>query len=369
MESLGVAVIGTGFMGKCHAMAWTAVKGVFADVPRPRLELVCDRDEARARAAADAFGFSRPSPDWRAAMADPAVDIVSVTAPNEFHAEMAIAALEAGKHVWCEKPMAVSLEDAGAMRRAAEQSGLKTCVGYNYVHNPAVRHAVRLIRAGTVGTPVSFRITMDEDFMADGRAPWSDKNAAASGYGVLDDFGCHALSLATDLVGDIASVMAVSARPFTARPGASGPRAVETADVAHALITFADGVIGTLALSRAAWGHKGRIDWEVQGTLGTIAFSQARMNELRLYEASGGLETNGFRTIFTSPAHPPYGLFCPAPGHGLGFNDLKVIEAAHFLRVIEGREDPIFDFDRAFAVEAVVHALARSAKLGQPQSV
>jgi predicted dehydrogenase len=368
-DSIGVAVIGTGFMGKCHAMAWTAVKGVFGDVPRPRLEIVCDNDETRARAAAEAFGFAQATTDWQAAVHDPSIDVVSIAAPNEFHAAMATAALAAGKHVWCEKPMAVSFDDVTAMRDAAERSGRKTCVGYNYVHNPAVQHAVRLIQSGAIGRVASFRVTMDEDFMADGSASWSLKNGTASGYGVIDDFGCHTVSLAHLLVGDIISVSAVAAKPFATRPSDDGPRAVETDDVVHAVVTFVEGAVGTVTVSRSAWGHKGRLDWEVHGPLGTIAFSQERMNELRLYVAGGEAETNGFRTIFTGPDHPPYGLFCPAPGHGLGFNDLKIIEAAHFLRVIGGRESPIYDFERASRVEAVVHAMARSARDGRTVSV
>jgi predicted dehydrogenase len=137
--SLGVGLIGTGYMGKCHALAWNAVKSVFGDVARPRLELLCETTEAYAQARAQEFGFARSTSDWRALVQDPAIDVVSITTPNAFHAEMAIVALEAGKHVWCEKPMAPAFADALAMNAAAERSGRVAILGYNYIQNPAFR--------------------------------------------------------------------------------------------------------------------------------------------------------------------------------------------------------------------------------------
>ena len=351
-------------MGKCHAMAWTAVKGVFGDVPSPRLVMVCDIDEAAARQTAADFDFAGFHTDWRRAVDHADVDVISIAAPNAFHAEIAIAALDAGKHVWCEKPMAVALEDSERMLAAAERSGRITVVGYNYVHNPAVQHAARLARDGAIGKVQHFRIFMDEDFMADPEKPWALQSSAAAGYGVLDDFGCHTISLAHVLIGDVASVCAFSQRPYPTRPdaGAGAPRAVENEDIATSLLRFENGVMGSMSASRANWGRKGRLEWEIHGSGGTILFNQERMNELRLFTADTAPAVNGFRTIFTGPYHEPYGAFCPAPGHNLGFNDQKVIEARNLLHAITGKAEPVYDFARALKVERVVHAMARSAR-------
>ncbi|HYD04372.1 MAG TPA: Gfo/Idh/MocA family oxidoreductase, partial [Reyranella sp.] len=201
MTHLGVGLIGTGYMGKCHALAWTSVHAVFGDVPSIDLVHLSEITDDLARTRATEFGFDRSGADWRALVTDPDVDIVSITTPNQFHAEMAIAALEAGKHVWCEKPMATSLADAGRMRDAARAAGRVAALGYNYIQNPMVRQIEAILSAGTIGTPNHFRVEMDEDFMSDPAAPFGWKSDAKSGYGALDDFGVHPVSLIHTLLG------------------------------------------------------------------------------------------------------------------------------------------------------------------------
>ena len=192
---IGVGLIGTGFMGKCHALAWTSVRTVFGDVEPVRLVHLAEADAELARQRAGEFGFEKASDDWRAVIEDPAVDVVSITTPNRFHPEMAIAALEAGKHVWCEKPMAPSFADAEAMLAAARRSGKAAVLGYNYIQSPAIRHIRTLLDEGTIGAVNHLRVEMDEDFMADAETPFGWKHEAASGYGALDDFAVHPLSL------------------------------------------------------------------------------------------------------------------------------------------------------------------------------
>ncbi|MBZ9939015.1 Gfo/Idh/MocA family oxidoreductase [Mesorhizobium sp. BR1-1-16] len=357
-RNIGVGLIGTGYMGKCHALAWNAVAPTFGDVARPRLVHLGEANAALAGQKAAELGFARGSGDWRRVVEDPEVDIVSITTPNAFHAEMAIAALEAGKHVWCEKPMATSLADAEAMLAAARKAGRVTALGYNYIQNPATRHMKALIAEGVIGTVNHVRFEMDEDFMADGTAPFGWKSMAASGYGALDDFGVHPLSLLSVLVVPITEVIADLAKPYEMRP-ASGGKAVETHDIANVL--FRAGTIsGSLLLNRSAWGRKGRIAVQVFGSEGTLAYDQERMNELQLYEARGTAANQGFRTILTGTVHPPYDKFIPAPGHGLGFNDLKVIEAREILKRIAGEPAHLIDFEAGLAVERAVHAMARS---------
>jgi predicted dehydrogenase len=362
---LGIGLLGTGFMGKCHALAWNAVAPTFGDVPRPRLAMLGEATQELADQRAREFGFERSTTDWRALVADPAVDVVSITTPNNFHAEMAIGALEAGKHVWCEKPMATSLADARRMTAAARASGRVAMLGYNYIQNPMVGLMARILKSGEIGAVNHVRIEMDEDFMAGADAPFAWKNEAASGYGALDDFGVHPLSLIAVLLGKVRRVCGHTAKAHADRPGPDGTRrAVETHDIASVLIELDNGASGVLAFNRAAWGRKGRIAVQIFGDSGTLAYDQERMNEVQLYTADGPRETRGFRTILASPDHPPYERFTPAPGHGLGFNDLKVIECRQLIRRIDGEAATVIDFEGGLRIEETVDAIARSAQAG-----
>jgi predicted dehydrogenase len=366
MTSLGVGLIGTGFMGKCHALAWNAVAAVFGDVPRPRLAVLAEVDPDLAARRAAEFGFARATGNWRDLVADPAVDVVSVTAPNAFHPDMAIAALEAGKHVWCEKPMASSLAEAERMAAAARASGKVAVLGYNYIQNPMVGLMRKLLDEGRIGAVNHVRVEMDEDFMADPEAPFYWKSEASSGHGALDDFGVHPLSLLTVLVGPVRRVCGHMAKPYAERPlPGGGRRAVETYDIATVLIELESGASGFIAVNRSAWGRKGRIAVQIFGSKGTIAYDQERMNELQLYTAEGETELQGFRTILAAPHHPPYGRFIPAPGHGLGFNELKTIECRALIGRIRGEDARAIDFEEGIRIERTVDAMARSAHEGR----
>lgn len=360
-SSIGVGLIGTGYMGKCHALAWTGVKAVFGDGPRPRLVHLAEVNLDIARQKADEFGFARATGDWRELIADPEVEVVSVTTPNAFHAEMAIAALEAGKHVWCEKPMAVALADAERMAAAARASGKVAVLGYNYIQNPLIRQIGAILADGTIGKVNHVRLEMDEDFMADPDALFYWKSEASSGYGALDDFGVHPLSLLQVLLGPVTRVFAHLSKPYADRPTRDGTRrAVETFDTASVLFELGDDVSGVMALNRSAWGRKGRIALQIFGSKGTIVYDQERMNELQLYVASDRPTEQGFRTILAAPQHAPYDRFIPAPGHGLGFNDLKIIECHELLNAIGGASARMIDFNAGLVIEKTVHAMHAS---------
>lgn len=370
MKSIGIGLIGAGFMGKCHALAFGAVKAVFPHVPRPRLEILADTTLERARSSADRLGFARATDDWRTLVEHSGVDVVSVTTPNSLHYEMALAAIAAGKHVYCEKPLAVTLGQAEEMAAAAARAGVRTLVGYNYLKNPAVLHAKALVEAGSIGRIMHFRGIFDEDYMADPAQPgtWRSLRREA-GLGVLGDMGCHLVAAALELAGPIESVLAETRIVYTRHSpeaevsGDSGAEALENEDIATALVRFENGCDGSLAMSRSAWGRKNRLAWEVHGEAGMLCFDQERLNELQLYEARTSGPRAGFRTILTGPAHPPYGAFVPAPGHGLGFNDLKVVEVEHLLSGIAG-DAPIHpDFGAALEIERIIHAIDESARL------
>ncbi|PHQ94181.1 MAG: myo-inositol 2-dehydrogenase [Marinosulfonomonas sp.] len=365
MQELGIGLIGAGFMGKAHALAYGAVKAVFGDVPAPRLEILCSTPIGEAVEKADQFGFARATDDWNSLVNDPRVDLVSITTPNHLHHEMALAAIAAGKHVYCEKPMSLTLVQATEMADAAKKAGVKTIVGYNYIKNPAFTHAQKLIRDGAIGDIIHFRGWVDEDYQADADLPWTWRaKISEAGLGALGDLGCHLVSMAYGIAGPIHSLVADMQTVYKTRllSDGSGRGEVENEDTATALVRFANGAHGSLSTSRVAWGRKNRLTWEAHGTKGMICFDQERLNELRLYQNTGAPDQQGFKTILTGPAHEHYGAFCPAPGHQLGFNDLKVIEAATLLRAIRDNEQAYPDFSDALEFEKVIHAIAQAAR-------
>ena len=278
---------------------------------------------------------------------------------------MAIAALEAGKHVWCEKPMAPALADSERMAAAARASGRVAILGYNYIQSPAIRFVGKLIKSGAIGRLNHFRIEMDEDYMADAEAPFSWRSERSAGYGALDDFAVHPLSLISTLIGLPSEVFGEMSKPYPDRPDGGGRRAVETFDIATALLRMGDGASGTIQVNRCAWGRKGRLQLQLFRVRGAITFDQERFNEVGVYVAEGPEEMQGFRQILMGPAHPPYERFIVAPGHQMGFNDLKIIEAHELLKRIEGKPALTIDFDQGLAIERTIHAIGRSSREGR----
>ncbi|MCO5073448.1 MAG: Gfo/Idh/MocA family oxidoreductase [Rhizobiaceae bacterium] len=360
METIGVGLIGSGFMGKAHALAWNSVGPVFGDVPRIGLAHLGDASDELARRKADEFGFDRASGDWRRVIEDPNVDVVSITTPNKFHLEMAQAALAAGKHVWCEKPMAPNLADAEMMLAAARASGKVAVLGYNYIQNPLIRHIRRLLDEGVIGEVNHVRIEMDEDFMADPEAPFQQRHEAANGWGALDDFGVHPLSFIVTLFGEVSKVMCDMAKPYPTRRTPEGDRDVEVHDLVTILLRLNNGASGFIACSRTAWGRKGRIALQIFGAKGSITYDQERMNEFQLYVTSDRETEQGFRTILSAPQHAPYDRFIPAPGHGLGFNDLKTIECRQLIGRILGQDSVGITFEQGILIERTVAAAGAS---------
>jgi len=376
MRQITIGLIGTGFMGKCHALAFRSVGAVFEEAPRVGLEILADVDPARTEAMARAWGFARWTTDWRALVGDPAVGLVAITTPNFLHQEMAEAAIAAGKHVYCEKPLALDAKGALAMTEAAEAAGVCTLVGYNYLRSPAIGLARDLITSGEIGEVRHFRGVHFEDFMVDPALPcsWRCRKASA-GAGALGDMGSHVLSLAHHLVGEIEEVQGAVQTMIAERPSLADPGRLETVDVddqAQALLRFKSGAAGTLETSWLASGRKMGLAVEITGSKGAILFDQERMNELRLFKGDDPKRIGGFRTILIGPEHPPYGRFCPAPGHQLGFNELKVVEVKALLDGIAAgaRLDP--DFRSAWRIARVIDAIQRSAaerRAVRPQEV
>ncbi|PSJ62619.1 Gfo/Idh/MocA family protein [Kumtagia ephedrae] len=361
---LRLGLIGTGFMGKTHVFGFTTAQRVF-DLPfEIVLHAIADRTEALAADAARTLGFEKSSGDWRALVADPEIDLIDITAPNAFHKEMALAAIAAGKHVYCEKPLAPSAQDARTMAEAAEKAGVKTQVGFNYLCNPMLGLARELIAGGELGEIRSYRGVHAEDYMADADGPFTFRHDPAGG-GALADIGSHALATAEYLLGPISAVTGECITVIGERPdGRGGRRSVEVDDIGRAFLRFASRATGCIEANWIAMGRKMQHDFEVYGSKGALVFSQERFNELHFYSAADPSGRRGFRRIEAGPDHEPYGLFCVAPGHQLGFNDLKAIEAARFLEAIAGRRPEPFGFRAGQRVQELVEAIQRSSREG-----
>lgn len=364
LPDLGVGLIGTGFMGRAHALAFHHTRTTFELPVHLKLAALADADASRAEHCARSWGFARSHAGWEQLIADPAVQLVAITTPNHLHFPMAMAALEAGKAVYCEKPLAVSLDQAREMQRAAKAAGVVTRVGYNYQHNPMIGLARQMIESGELGQIVSFQGEFSEDFMGDPQAPWSWRCEQAHAGGALADLGSHLLAMARYLLGEIEAVCADSQTVHGQRPASQGSpqqRAIAIDDQTYALLRFANGARGTFASSWLKHGYKNHLSFEISGTEGTLSFDQERLNELRLYRA-GAPGRDGFQRILAGPAQPGYAAFCPAPGHQLGYNELKTLEVHALIQAMcgQGNEGP--DFAEALEVERLATAIRVSAK-------
>ncbi|MHA7874233.1 Gfo/Idh/MocA family protein [Roseivivax sp.] len=361
-RELGIGLVGSGFMGRCHANAFAAAPGLFELPARPVKAVLADATEDNAAAGAKALGFARATSDWRSLIADEAVDIVAITAPNVLHEPIAMAAIAAGKTVYCEKPLSTTAASARRMTDAAEAAGIVTSVGFNFLRNPMIRLARDLITSGEIGEVTGFRGRHAENYMSSPDAPHSFRTDPQGG-GALADIGSHIISLARHLLGPIAEVSADCRTIYPDRPvaaGASERRPVDVDDMTHALLRFESGVSGSLEANWAATGRTMDLSFEITGSKGAIAFSQEHMNDLLVYSGSGAAA--GYRRIEAGPSHPPYDRFCPAPGHHLGFNDLKVIEVAELIEAHASNARCNPDFREALAVQETVEAMQASSK-------
>lgn len=359
---LKIGLIGTGFMGRTHVFGFAAAPRVF-DLPCDVvLHWVADRSDEFAAEAARRLGFANSSGDWKRLVAEPEIDIIDITTPNALHKEIALAALASGKHVYCEKPLAARASDAREMADAADMAGVKTQVGFNYLCNPMMSLARDLIISGELGEVRLYRGIHAEDYMMDAASRFTFRHEPEGG-GALADLGSHALATAEYLLGPIERVMGDCVTVYNRRPdGHGGFRAVEVDDVGRAFLRFANGATGSIEASWIATGRKMQHDFEIYGTKGALLFTQERFNELHFFSTSDAASRRGFRRIEAGPDHDPYGLFCVAPGHQLGFNDLKTIEVARFLASIAAKRPEPFNFRAGARVQALVEAIQDSSR-------
>jgi predicted dehydrogenase len=359
--TLRIGLIGSGFMGKTHSFGFAAATRVF-DLPyEVEMRTLADVSKPRAETAASALGFMQATGDWRTLVADPNIDVVDITAPNALHKEIALAAIAAGKHVYCEKPLAPRASEAREMAEAAESAGVKTQVGFNYLCNPMIACARDMIAGGELGEVRSYRGVHAEDYMADASSPFTFRHDPVGG-GALADIGSHALATAEFLLGPISRVMGDCVTAISERPDGKGARRVEVDDVGRAFLRFENGATGSVEANWIATGRKMQHDFEIYGTKGALIFSQERFNELHFYSSADTAGRTGFRRIEAGPDQPPYGRFCVAAGHQLGFNDLKAIEVAGYLDAIAGKRSEPFNFRMGLRVQTLVETIQKSSQ-------
>ncbi|MCA2223123.1 Gfo/Idh/MocA family protein [Nonomuraea aurantiaca] len=359
--TVGVGMIGYAFMGRVHSQAWRSV-GAFFDLPlAPRMAVLAGRSQEHTAAAAARLGWADTETDWRELVKRDDVQIVDICTPGDSHAEIAIAALEAGKHVLCEKPLANNVAEAEAMVRAAASSAGKSMVAFNYRRVPAVALARRYVEEGRLGEIRHVRAQYLQDWITDPAAPlvWRLQKDKA-GSGALGDIGAHIIDTAQFITGqNIVGVSAltetfVKERPVS--PGSSETGPVTVDDAALFIGRLSGGAMASFEATRFATGRKNALRIELNGSNGSLAFDFEAMNELWVSDGDSGFK----RILVTEADHPYAGAWWP-PGHGLGYEHTFTHEVKDFLEAIAQGSDPAPSFADGLRVQRVLAAVERSA--------
>jgi predicted dehydrogenase len=374
--NLRVGIVGWGWMGQVHARAYARLRQHYHDAPmKPTLVAVADNAaDDRLSSAVDTFGFRDAYQDWHDLVARNDVDVVSVTGPNFIHREVAVAAAEAGKHVWVEKPAGRNARETRAIRDAVLASGVQSAAGFNYRYVPAVEMARQLIADGRLGriNHVYIRLLADYAAHPDGALTWRFKTEW-SGSGVLSDLASHGVDLGRYLVGDITALICDDATFISRRPqvsitashfsrGTGGPmEAVENEDYVAALLRFRGGARGILESSRASVGEQCTYGIEVHGARGALSWDFRRMGELQLC-VDQDFQNAYFLTHYVAPGDGEFARFQPAAGIAMGYDDLKLVEAYRLVQSIAtGQADGATVEDALYAAE-IMEAMAESAR-------
>jgi len=379
MKKLNVGLIGAGFMGKAHSLAYMAMPMFFWPAPAiPVRKTIVDVSDSIAAEAAQRFGFEKSTSDWRSVVEDPEIDIIDIATPNHLHAEIAIAAAAAGKHIISEKPLARSGEEAKTMYDAVKNAGIVHMVAFNYRRTPAVALAKKYIDEGAIGDILNFRGTYLQDWSADPDGPLSWRfQKSIAGSGSLGDIGTHVVDMARFLCGEITQVNTqlktwVKTRPLQAggvdKLGAStkdstAPRGeVDVDDEVLSLLEFQNGAIGSLEATRNAHGRNNFLTFEIHGTIGSIYFNYERRDELQVAFANDQADRKGFRTVYTGPAHPYGEGLWPIPALGIGYGETKIIETYDFIKAIMEGGEVSPNFKDGYQINLIADAMAASAQ-------
>ncbi|MEU0614164.1 Gfo/Idh/MocA family oxidoreductase [Streptomyces albogriseolus] len=376
---LRIGMVGYAFMGAAHSQGWRTVGRVFELPLRPEMAVICGRDADAVRAAAGRHGWAEAETDWRALVERDDIDLVDICTPGDSHAEIALAALAAGKHVLCEKPLANTVAEAEAMARAAQEArdrGQAAMVGFNYRRVPATALARRMVEEGRIGTLRHVRVAYLQDWLVDPQFPltWRLRREQA-GSGSLGDLGAHIVDLAQHLAGErLAGVSAltetfVRERPLPTAPSsglaavsAAGTGPVTVDDAAVFTGRFASGALASFEATRYATGRKNALRIELNGERGSLAFDLERLNELEYHDGTGDAAHGGFRRILvTEPDHPYLDAWWP-PGHGLGYEHTFVHQARDLVHAVAEGRSPEPSFADGLQVQRVLAAVEESAE-------
>lgn len=374
VSPLRVAMIGHGFMGAAHSQGWRVAPRFFDLPAAPEMALLVGRDASRAEAAARKWGWEQTETDWRAAVARDDIDVIDIVTPGASHAEIAIAALEAGKHVLCEKPLANTLEEAEAMAAAAERADGRAMVGFTYRRVPAASFARDLVQSGAVGEIRQVRAVYLQDWLVDPEAPltWRLQKDAA-GSGALGDLGAHAVDLAQFITGQKITAVSgtlntfVHERPLLgeasglAGTGTEERGPVTVDDLALFNSRFDGGAMGSFEATRMSTGRKNALRVEVSGSRGAVSFDLEKMNSLGFYDATAPATRQGFTDIMvTEPEHPYMSAWWPT-GHMLGYEHGFTHQVNDFVEAIAAGRQPEPSFADGLQVQKVLSGVERSA--------
>lgn len=374
MKEIRIGMVGYKFMGKAHSHAYRDLPMFFPGTLKPVMTAICGRDERGVAAAAKQFGWESSETDWRKLVERQDVDLIDINAPSDVHKEIALAAAASGKHMFCEKPLALSLSDAREMLQAAERAGVKHMVGFNYRFAPAVRLARKLVDEGRLGRIYHFRAWFLQDWIADPSFPlvWRLQKEVA-GSGSHGDLGAHLIDLAHYLVGDMTEVVGMSETFVKERPlpssttglraegSSEGPKGPVTVDDATLFLArFANGALGSFEATRFAPGHRSTNAFEINGSKGSVRFDFERMNELQVYFTDDAEDVQGFRRVLaTDPAHDYMDAWWP-PGHTIGYEHTFIHEVHELMEAFREDRQPVPSFHEGVQCQAVLEAVERS---------
>jgi predicted dehydrogenase len=376
-RKINIALLGHGFMGKAHSYALLATPFFFKTGIEPVRKVVWGPVEGPVKQAAEAFGFEEYSTDWRAVLQRPDIDVVDIVTPVSAHAEMAIAAAEAGKHVFCEKPFTLTVKEAQRAVAAVARAGVKHMLGFNYRRVPALALAKQLIASGRLGTIYHYRAVYLQDWIMDPQFPriWKLQRAMAGG-GAHFDLNSHIVDLALYLVGKIRRVVGmeetfIRQRPaeapperlstmLTAQAGSAAMEPVDVDDTTAFLARFANGALGTFEATRFAAGRRNHNRVEVNGSKGSVYFDLEDMNRLQYYNAEDLQDVPGFRNIQVNEGCHPYISHWWPPGHGIGYENTFVNEFADFFEAIAEDRKPEPGFETGLENQKVLEAVSQS---------
>jgi predicted dehydrogenase len=366
-ENLGICLIGAGFMGRAHSAAFRNIQAILPFGQQVILQSIVARTEQERMQLRERYGWLRDSGDWQTAIRRPDIALVDIATPTDLHAEIAIAALGAGKHVLCEKPLAMTVAEAEAIQAAAQASKARFAVAFNYRFVPAIQLAKQIIAEGRLGGLYHVRARYLQDWLASPEAPMSWRlDKARAGSGVLGDLGAHVIDLAHFLVGPMTEVVGRTTTLVGERKWPDGKSGTVTVDdAASFLARFAGGALGVFEASRMATGSKNRNQIEIEGDRGAIRFDLERLNELEFYSVDDPPHLRGFRTILaTEPGHPFLEHWWP-PGHGLGWEHAHIHLIASFLSDIVDGGTTAPTIDDGVACQRVLEAVEQSASSGR----